>query len=49
LESYLKKFAKEMSVTYTKIKFYFDGDKINPKQTPEDLQMEEDDVIDAKF
>ena len=30
------------------MKFYFDGEKINSKQTPEDLDMENNDVIDAK-
>ena len=32
-----------------RLKFVFDGDEVGPKTTPEDLDMEDGDVIDVHY
>lgn len=48
LQKAMTAFAKELGVSITKLKFSFDGDLISPTQTAEDLDMENDDCIDAR-
>ena len=40
-------FASDVDVSISKLKFSFDGDHINPSQTAQDLDMENDDCIDV--
>ena len=41
-------FAESLSVPLTKLRFLFDGDSVEPTRTAEDLEMENDDVMDAR-
>ena len=43
----MQKFAEKIGISVEKIKFHFDGDKVLPSQTAEDLGMEDEDTIDA--
>ena len=40
-------FCTRNGVATTAVRFLFDGNRINPSQTPEDLEMEDNDVIDV--
>lgn len=40
-------FAEALELPLSKLRFTFDGDPVAPHQTAEDLDMENDDVIDA--
>ena len=42
-------FASTLDVPLYKVKFSFDGDDIQPSQTANDLDIENDDVIDARI
>ena len=42
-------FAAALEVPVKKIKFTFDGDPISPESTPSDLDLENDDIIDARL
>lgn len=44
-----KKFSDELNIPYSKVQFYFDGERINSEQSPNELDMENNDVIDARF
>ena len=48
LQKAMTAFAAALDVPISKVKFAFDGDDISPSQTAEDLDMENDDVIDAR-
>ena len=43
----MKEFAVEVGRRYNQIKFTFDGDYINGSQTPEELDIDNNDIIDA--
>ncbi len=47
LQKILTAFASKLDVSISKLKFSFDGDDINPSQTAQDLDMENDDCIDV--
>ncbi|XP_023930847.1 NFATC2-interacting protein [Lingula anatina] len=47
LENLMREYASKMELEWTSLKFQFDGEDIDPKATPEDLDMEDDDCIDA--
>lgn len=40
-------FASELQTSIAKLKFSFDGDIINPSQSAQELDMENDDCIDV--
>lgn len=40
-------FASELSLPICKLRFSFDGETIQPSQTAQDLDMENDDCIDV--
>ena len=42
-------FAAALEVPVNTIKFTFDGDPISPDHTPYDLEMDNDDIIDARL
>ena len=44
----MKAFAAELGVSVSKIAFSFDGEVIRSRQSADDLEMESDDVIDAR-
>jgi hypothetical protein len=41
--------SKKKGLPKDKIKLVFDGSALNPKQTPEDLDMEDDDLVELKI
>ena len=43
----MAKYSQSCGTPLDKIKFMFDGDVINPNETPEDLDMDEEGVIDV--
>nr|XP_006824332.1 PREDICTED: NFATC2-interacting protein-like [Saccoglossus kowalevskii] len=47
LQKLMDDYAKLIDTPRNNITFYFDGDKITPNQTPADIDIESDDVIDA--
>lgn len=48
LQKAMNAFAEELSVPIAKLKFVFDGEQVEPSNTPQDLDMESDDVMDAQ-
>ena len=40
-------FCTRHGVATSSVRFLFDGNRINPSQTPQDLDMEDGDVIDC--
>ena len=42
-------FAATLGMPVNMIKFTFDGDPISPDHTPNDLDMENSDIIDARL
>jgi hypothetical protein len=42
----MTKYAEQCEIGIEKLKFSFDGDTINPSDTPEDLDLEGDEMID---
>lgn len=42
-------FAAALDVPVNRLQFTFDGDPISPKQTPNDLEMDHDDIVDARL
>ncbi len=47
MEKLLNGFLSKASLSASKVKFLFDGQVISPSTTPEDLDMEDGDLIDA--
>ncbi len=45
----MKEFAVQVNVAMNRIKFTLDGEIIRGHSSPRDLDMENDDVIDAVF
>ncbi|RCV26121.1 hypothetical protein SEVIR_5G226700v4 [Setaria viridis] len=43
----LKAYAKKAKLNPSNLVFVFDGEKINPSSTPEDLDLEDDDMIEV--
>ncbi|XP_062214666.1 uncharacterized protein LOC133915491 isoform X2 [Phragmites australis] len=43
-----KAYAKKAKLNPSDLTFVFDGDKINPSSTPEDLDLEDDDMIEVR-
>ena len=41
-------FASKLGVPVDRIKFSFDGDPVNAKQTADDLGLDDEDAIDAR-
>lgn len=41
-------FAAKVGVPVDRIKFSFDGDPVNAKQTANDLGLEDEDALDAR-
>lgn len=41
-------FATKLSTSLKNLKFMFDGSVVSEDQTPQDLEMEDDDCIDAQ-
>lgn len=46
-ERLFKMYAEKTKLDVKNLVFCFDGDKINPAQTPDDLGMEENDIIEV--
>lgn len=42
-----KAYCDKKGISSASVRFLFDGQRLNPDDTPEKLQMEDDDVIDA--
>ena len=42
-------FAAALEVPVSQLQFTFDGESVSPDQTPSDLDMEHDDIIDARL
>lgn len=49
LEKLMKAFCSKQGLQFGAVKFLFDGNRIQPQQTPGDLDMEDLDVIDAQM
>lgn len=49
LEKLMKAFCSKQGLQFGTVKFLFDGNRIQPTQTPADLDMEDLDVIDAQM
>ncbi|KAJ1675437.1 SUMO protein smt3 [Spiromyces aspiralis] len=47
LEKLMNAYLERTNRAKGSIRFIFDGQRINPNDTPEDLEMEENDAIDA--
>lgn len=47
LSKIMQKFAETIGVAESKIAFRFDGERVQPEQTADDLGMEDEDAIDA--
>ena len=43
----MQKFAETIGVAESKIAFRFDGERVQPEQTADNLGMEDEDAIDA--
>lgn len=46
-EKILNAFCNKKSVAYEAVRFVFDGTRVNPQSSPEDLGMDDGDTIDA--
>ena len=42
-------FAAMLEVPVSRLQFTFDGDPLSADQTPHDLEMDNDDIIDARL
>lgn len=49
LKDLMERFAEKENLPLEKLIFRFDGDKVDPESTPEDLDMEDDDCIDVNI
>lgn len=47
LRKLMDAYCSRLGVASNSVRFLYDGDRIQPDQTPEELQMEEGDSIDA--
>ncbi|KAG7832210.1 hypothetical protein KL920_000545 [Ogataea angusta] len=47
LKRLMDAFCKRQGKDSSSLRFLFDGHRVNPEDTPEDLDMEESDVIEA--
>ena len=47
LNKLMNAFCQRQGVNLNAVRFIFDGSRINSSQTPEDLEMEDGDVIDV--
>ncbi|XP_077996180.1 NFATC2-interacting protein-like [Glandiceps talaboti] len=47
MEKLMDEYSKFLDIPRNKIAFVFDGDRISPTETPQDLDMESEDVIDV--
>ncbi|XP_070573380.1 NFATC2-interacting protein-like [Ptychodera flava] len=47
LERLMEEYSSWKQIPRNKVTFFFDGDKLFPQNTPQDLDMETDDVIDV--
>jgi hypothetical protein len=43
-----KAYAKKVDLNPSNLSFIFDGDKINPASTPQDLDLEDEDMIEVR-
>ena len=43
----MQAFCNRNGVAMNSVRFLFDGNRVNPTQTPQDLDMEDGDVIDV--
>lgn len=49
LRKLMTAFAAVLEVPVSQLQFTFDGDPVSPDQTPNDLDMDNDDIIDARL
>ncbi|XP_069111336.1 small ubiquitin-related modifier-like [Argopecten irradians] len=42
-----KSYSERQGIPASSLRFFFDGKRINDQDTPKDLEMEDDDVIDV--
>lgn len=42
-------YAEFRQLPLSKLKFFFDGEKIMPEQTPNDLDMDDENAVDVKL
>ena len=47
LEKLMKAFCQRNGVAQSSVRFLFDGNRVSPHQTPAELEMEDEDVIDV--
>ena len=47
LRKLINAFCQRQGVNAASVRFLFDGQRINPMQTPQELEMEDGDVIDV--
>ncbi|CAM0881638.1 unnamed protein product [Alopecurus aequalis] len=47
-EKLFKAYAKKVQLNPSNLTFIFDGDKINPASTPQDLDLEDEDMIEVR-
>ena len=47
MERLMNEYAKERHTSVDKLAFYFDGDKILPTDTPDDLDLEDSFCVDV--
>ena len=43
----MAKYSQSCGIDLQKLRFYFDGDVIDPSNTPEDLDMDEENAVDV--
>lgn len=44
----MNEYCKHRNLSRKKVVFSFDGDELNGKETPEELDMEDENVIDVR-
>ena len=49
LSKVMTAFAAVLEVPVSQLQFTFDGDPVSPDKTPNDLDMDNDDIIDARL
>ena len=47
LQKLMNAFCQRQGVNSASVRFLFDGQRLNPQQTPQELEMEDGDVIDV--
>ena len=47
LNKLMAAFCQRNGVAQNSVRFLFDGNRVNPNQTPQELEMEDGDVIDV--